>query len=64
MPTVRFLTAVAGDRFHYYAGQVVELPGEEASKWCDGVRAEIVRTPVTETTDTGSHRTRSRTRRV
>lgn len=60
MPMVRFLTSVVGERFSYEAGQVVEIPGEIASQWCDGVRAELVRTPRTETTT--SHRTRSRSR--
>lgn len=37
---VRFLVAVAGLDFSRTPGEVVELPADEAAKWCDGVRAE------------------------
>lgn len=43
MPRIRMLQSVAGHDFSWPAGQEVDLPGEEASKWADGVRAELVR---------------------
>lgn len=49
MARVRFLQAVAGQTFSWVAGQEVDLPGEEASKWADGVRAELVRGESPET---------------
>jgi len=37
---VRFLVSVAGLDFSYVPGQTVNMPADEAAKWCDGVRAE------------------------
>jgi len=39
---VRFLTSVAGPRFSWAPGDVVDLPAEQAQVWADGVRAELV----------------------
>jgi len=49
MARIRVLTSVAGEGFSWRAGEEIELPGAEASKWADGVRAELVRTPSVET---------------
>jgi hypothetical protein len=49
MARIRMLTSVAGDGFSWDAGQEIDLPGAEASKWADGVRAEMVRTRSVET---------------
>lgn len=49
MPQVRFLQAVAGDDFSYVAGDVVEMPGDQAEAWADGVRGELVRGEMPET---------------
>ncbi|GLY81842.1 hypothetical protein [Actinoallomurus iriomotensis] len=49
MPRVRFLQAVAGDDFAHVAGDVVEMSGEQAEAWADGVRAELVRSEAPET---------------
>lgn len=49
MARVRFLQAVGGVDFSYVAGQEVDLPGEEASNWCVGGRAEMVRGETSET---------------
>ncbi|MEV8245032.1 hypothetical protein AB0R01_14820 [Streptomyces rochei] len=43
------LTSVAGRGFAWVAGQEIDLPGAEAAKWADGVRAELVRTEPAET---------------
>ncbi|MFG3154230.1 hypothetical protein ACGF7W_19550 [Streptomyces sp. NPDC048219] len=43
------LTSVAGRGFSWTAGDEIDLPGAEASKWADGVRAELVRTEPVET---------------
>lgn len=52
MARIRMLTSVAGVDFVWEAGQVIDLPGAEASKWADGVRAEMVRTAPVETPET------------
>jgi hypothetical protein len=49
MPRVRFLQAVAGDDISFVAGDVVDMPGEKAEAWADGVRAELVRSEASET---------------
>jgi hypothetical protein len=49
MARVRFLQAVGGVDFAYVAGQEVDMPGEEASNWCLGDRAEMVRGDAPET---------------
>ncbi|MEV5184252.1 hypothetical protein AB0K88_31370 [Streptomyces werraensis] len=43
------LTSVAGEGFSYRAGEEIDLPGAEAAKWADGVRAELVRSEPLET---------------
>lgn len=56
---VRILVSVAGDRFAWYPGDVVEMPDEEALKWADGVRGELVEDePVAEKTAEVSRRRR------
>jgi hypothetical protein len=42
MAFIRILQPVAGADFSWAAGDVVELPDEEAAKWADGNRAEAV----------------------
>lgn len=54
MARVRFLQAVAGQTFSWVAGQEVDMPGEEASKWADGIRAELVRGETPETPESGT----------
>ncbi|MFJ9020801.1 hypothetical protein ACIRPU_12575 [Streptomyces sp. NPDC102259] len=49
MARIRMLTSVAGVDFEWHAGQEIDLPGTEAAKWADGVRAELVRTASVET---------------
>ncbi|MEU2062901.1 hypothetical protein [Streptomyces sp. NPDC013455] len=49
MARIRVLRSVAGADFEWHAGQEVDLPGDEAAKWADGVRAELVRTAPVET---------------
>lgn len=49
MARIRMLTSVAGADFVWEAGQEIDLPGAEASKWADGVRAVMVRTRSVET---------------
>ncbi|MEV6803142.1 hypothetical protein [Streptomyces sp. NPDC051132] len=49
MARIRVLRSVAGADFEWHAGQEVDLPGDEAAKWADGVRAELVRTLPVET---------------
>lgn len=43
MPLVRILVPVAGPRMQWDAGDLVEMNGDEARKWADGVRGELVR---------------------
>lgn len=42
MARIRILQAVSGLDFTWTPGDVVDLPGAEASKWADGYRAELV----------------------
>jgi len=42
MGTIRVLTGVSGVDFSWYPGELVDLDDEEAAKWADGVRAELV----------------------
>jgi len=49
MARIRILTSVAGEGFSWRAGEEIDLPGPEAAKWADGVRAELVRTAPVET---------------
>lgn len=43
MVAVRVLAPVAGSDFSWQPGDVVDMPGDQAEKWADGVRAELVR---------------------
>lgn len=64
MARIRMLTSVAGAGFSWRAGEEIDLPGAEATKWADGVRAELVRTPSVETPETpAAETTARRTRR-
>lgn len=49
MPRIRILQAVAGPDFSWNPGDEIDLPGEEASKWADGVRGELMRGEALET---------------
>lgn len=49
MARIRMLTSVAGAGFSWRAGEEIDLPGPEAAKWADGVRAVLVRAPAVET---------------
>ncbi|MEV7240454.1 hypothetical protein AB0N92_04210 [Streptomyces sp. NPDC093248] len=49
MARIRVLTSVAGEGFSWRAGEEIDLPGAEAAKWADGVRAVLVRTAPVET---------------
>lgn len=42
MATLRILTGISGLDFSWHPGQLVDLDDEEAAKWADGVRAELV----------------------
>jgi hypothetical protein len=67
MARIRMLTSVAGEDFVWETGQEIDLPGTEAAKWADGVRAELVRTAAVETpeqplvTETAARRPRRKT---
>ncbi|MFI8297289.1 hypothetical protein ACIGCZ_15250 [Streptomyces nigra] len=54
MARIRLLTSVAGEGFSWRAGEEVDLPGAEAKKWADGVRAELVRDEPVETPEATS----------
>ncbi|MFF8034919.1 hypothetical protein [Streptomyces sp. NPDC016626] len=41
MACIRVLQAVAGLHCSWQAGDLVDLPDDEAAKWADGVRAEL-----------------------
>jgi len=60
MARIRMLTSVAGDDFAWEAGQVVDLPGSEATKWADGVRAVLVRSVQPETPEQPAAETTAR----
>ena len=49
MARVRFLQAVGGVDYSYTPGEEVDLPGDQAEAWADGVRAELVRGDAPET---------------
>ncbi|MGW0032121.1 hypothetical protein ACWDXD_20125 [Streptomyces sp. NPDC003314] len=49
MARIRMLTGVSGPGFVWRPGEIVDLPGPEASVWADGVRAEMVRDEPVET---------------
>lgn len=54
MPRIRMLQAVAGPDFSWDAGAEIDVSGEEASKWADGIRAELVRGESVETPESGT----------
>lgn len=43
MARIRVLQSVSGLDFSWQPGQEVDLPAEEAAKWADGYRAELVK---------------------
>jgi hypothetical protein len=49
MARIRVLQSIAGADFAWEPGQVVDLPGDQAAGWADGVRAELVRGAAPET---------------
>ncbi|MFJ8140650.1 hypothetical protein [Streptomyces sp. NPDC096013] len=42
MATIRVLQGISGTDFSWHPGQLVDLDDEEAAKWADGHRAELV----------------------
>jgi hypothetical protein len=56
MPRIHILQAIAGPDFSWNADSVVDVSGEEASKWCDGIRAELVRGETVETPESKAAR--------
>lgn len=56
MARIRMLTSVSGTGFVWEPGQVVDLPGSEASAWADGVRAVMVRDEKPETPEASAAR--------
>lgn len=64
MPRIRLLQSVAGPDFSWVAGDEVDLPGAEASKWADGVRAELVRGEKAETPERATRRSEPAKRRT
>ncbi|MBK3542538.1 hypothetical protein [Streptomyces sp. MBT60] len=56
MARIRLLTSVSGRGFAWAPGEVVDLPGAEATVWADGVRAELVRDEVPETPEAAAVR--------
>ncbi|NJP33689.1 hypothetical protein [Micromonospora thermarum] len=53
MVAVRILTSISGLEFSWHPGEEIDLPEDEAAKWCDNVRACYVDRPggPVETTD-------------
>jgi hypothetical protein len=51
---IRLLTSVSGRGFAWGPGEVVDLPGPEASAWADGVRAVLVRDTQPETPESSA----------
>ncbi len=53
MVAVEILTSIAGSEFSWRPREVVDLPQDEAVKWCDNIRARYVDRPAepVETTD-------------
>lgn len=43
MPRIRILQSVAGPDFAWAPGETIDVNAEQADKWADGVRAELVR---------------------
>lgn len=43
MPRIRILQSVAGPDFAWAPGETIDVSAEQAGKWADGVRAELVR---------------------
>ncbi|MBC3989336.1 hypothetical protein H8N00_10675 [Streptomyces sp. AC563] len=60
MARIRMLTSVAGQGFSWRAGEEIDLPGAEAAKWADGVRAELVRAAPLETPERPAAETSAR----
>jgi hypothetical protein len=54
VPRVRILQAVAGEAFSWAAGDEVDMSAEDAAKWADGNRGELVRGGSTETPEDGA----------
>lgn len=58
MAKIRILQAVAGLDFSWTPGEEVELPDDEAAKWADGERAELVTTSSREQPERAAKRSR------
>ncbi|MFD5875703.1 hypothetical protein [Streptomyces sp. NPDC060322] len=63
MARIRMLTSVSGAGFAWASGEVIDLPGAEASQWADGVRAEMVRDEAPETPEATTARPERATRK-
>jgi hypothetical protein len=72
MPRVRILQAVAGEAFSWMAGEEIDMSAEDAAKWADGYRGELVgdsvetpenAAPAVETTATTTRPTRRTTKK-
>ncbi|MEU4502657.1 hypothetical protein [Streptomyces sp. NPDC024089] len=47
---------MSGVGFAWAPGEVIDLPGAQASQWADGVRAEMVRDDEPETPESAAER--------
>ncbi|WP_228988595.1 hypothetical protein [Streptomyces sp. DH8] len=56
MARIRLLTSVSGRGFAWAPGEVVDLPGAEATAWADGVRAVMVRDEQPDTPEAAAAR--------
>lgn len=56
MPLVRMLVHGAGPTAEWEPGEVVEMTTEQARKWADGVRGELVRGKPAETPESRTRR--------
>jgi hypothetical protein len=50
MARVRILQGIAGVDFSWAPGDIVELDDDQAAKWADGYRSELVDPPAPEPT--------------
>lgn len=64
MARIRMLTSVAGAGWSWHAGEEIDLPGDQAAVWADGVRAELVRTEPVEIPEAPAPERTARKRRA
>lgn len=60
MPLVRMLTGAAGANFEWRPGDEVQMSPEEAQKWADGIRGELVTEERVQTPERGQQRSELR----